>query len=253
MPPTHSIALISGANTGIGLATATQLAKTHNYHVIIGSRNAAAGKKAAAALVADGCSASSIELDLLSDSSISAAASTVEREFGMLDVLINNAGICIEGKAVEGGGGKEMMMLSQRKLFNQTMGSNLIGAACLTEACLPLLRKAEVPRVVFVSSRLGSASEATNKETIYYSTDYRAYDCSKAALNMLALNWARILEGDGGLVNAVCPGLVKTKLTNFHEYGSSTEVGAQRIVELATAEKGSATATFSDRDGGIPW
>ncbi|KIX06046.1 uncharacterized protein Z518_04020 [Rhinocladiella mackenziei CBS 650.93] len=248
-PARQTVALISGANTGIGLAVATQLTKVHGYHVIVGSRNAAAGEEVAAGLMADGFSASSIQLDLCSDESIAAAASWMERKFGVLDVLVNNAGILIDHVP---GITDAYRGLSTRELFNQTFSTNVIGTACLTEACLPLLRKSECPRLVFVSSRMGSLSEATNKSTSYYSIDYKAYDCSKAALNMLALNYARILEDHGALVNAVCPGLVKTKLTN-NLMGSSTELGAQRIVELATAAKGGPTATFSDRDGSIPW
>ena len=250
MPAKGTVALISGANAGIGLAVATQLAKDHGYHVIVGSRNAAAGEKVAAALVADGYSASSIQLDISSDESITAATGWIEREFGVLDVLINNAGILLDyipgvTEAYKG--------LSTRELFDQTFSTNVIGTACLTEACLPLLRKSELPRLVFVSSRMGSLSEATNKSTSFYSMDYKAYDSSKAALNMLALNYARILDDDGAMVNVACPGLVKTKLTNHHPWGSSTELGAQRIVELATASKGGPTATLSDRDGSVPW
>lgn len=250
MPAKETVALISGANSGIGLAAATQLTKDHGYHVIVGSRKVAAGEKVVAALVADGYSASSVQLDVSSDESIAAATSWIEREFGVLDVLINNAGILLDyvPGIIEAHKG-----LSTRELFNQTFSTNVIGAACLTEACLPLLRKSELPRLVFVSSRMGSLSEATNKSTPFYSIDYKAYDSSKAALNMLALNYARILDDDGAMVNAVSPGLVKTKLTNDHPWGSSTELGATRIVELATASKGGPTATFSDRDGSIPW
>jgi NAD(P)-dependent dehydrogenase (short-subunit alcohol dehydrogenase family) len=240
------VALISGANAGIGLAVATQLAKDHGYHVIIGSRNEAAGKEVATALVADGFSASSVQLDLGSDDSIEKAVSRIEHEFGVLDVLINNAGILLDTLIVEKG-------LSTRELFNQTFDTNVAGTACLTEACLPLLRKSELPRLVFVSSRMGSLVESKNKDTPYYKADYKSYDASKAALNMLALNYARILEDTDALVNVACPGLVQTKLTGFHSYGTSTDLGAQRIVQLATAEKGSPTATFSDRDGTIPW
>ncbi len=243
MPSKQTVALISGANAGIGLAVTTQLAKDHGYHVIVGSRNAAAGEEVAAALVRDGASASSLQLDITSDESIAAAASWVEREFGVLDVLVNNAGILLDRTPA----------LSTRELFNQTFVTNVVGTACLTEACLPLLRKSAFPRLVFVSSRMGSLSEATNKSTPFYSIDYKAYDSSKAALNMLALNYARILEEDGALVNVACPGLVKTKLTNDHPMGSSTELGARRIVELATAVKGGPTATFSSLEGGIPW
>ena len=250
MPAKKPIALISGANSGIGLAVATQLTKDHGYHVIVGSRKVAAGEKAAAALVADGLSASSVQLDVSSDESIATATSWIEREFGVLDVLINNAGILLDRghRAIE-----DYKGLSTRELFNQTFSTNIIGAACLTDACLPLLRKSELPRLIFVSSRMGSLSEATNKSTFFYNMEYKAYDSSKAALNMLALNYARILDDDGAMVNAVCPGLVKTKLTNNHPLGSSTELGAQQIVELATASKGGPTAKFSDRDGSIPW
>ncbi|KAI9743234.1 MAG: hypothetical protein M1818_003080 [Claussenomyces sp. TS43310] len=250
MPAERTIALISGANSGIGLAVATQLARDHGYHVIVGSREAAAGEDVVASLVADGYSASSVQLDVSSDESIAAATSWIEREFGVLDVLINNAGTMLDHgpQAIEGRTG-----LSIRELFTQTFGTNIIGAACLTEASLPLLRKSTLPRLVFVSSRMGSLSEATNKSTSFYSIDYKAYDSSKAALNMLALNYARILDDDGAMVNAVCPGLVKTKLNDNHPWGSSTELGARRIVELATASKGGPTATFSDRDGIVPW
>jgi NAD(P)-dependent dehydrogenase (short-subunit alcohol dehydrogenase family) len=244
MPSAKTTALISGANTGIGLAVATQLAKDHKYHVIVGSRNEAAGKEVADALVSDGCSASAVQLDISSDESIAAAVSRIEKEFGTLDILINNAGILLDTK-------EETPNI--RELFNQTFNTNVTGAACLTEACLPLLRKSSVPRVIFVSSRMGSVSEATNKQTLYYHIDYKSYDASKAALNMLALNYARILDNVGAMVNVVCPGLVQTKLTNFHSYGTSTDVGAVRIVQLATAEKGGPTATFSDKDGNISW
>jgi NAD(P)-dependent dehydrogenase (short-subunit alcohol dehydrogenase family) len=243
-----TVALISGANAGIGLAVATQLAKDHGYHVVIGSRNEAAGKEVAKELVANGFAASSVQLDLSSDKSIEAAVSSIEQEFGVLDVLVNNAGILLDTLPQGAEGNK-----SPRELFTLTFNTNLIGTACLTEACLPLLRKSEFARLVFVSSRMGSLAESKNKETLYYNIDYKAYDSSKAALNMLALNYARILEDTGALVNVVCPGLVQTKLTGFHEYGTTTDLGAKRIVELATAAKGGPTATFSDRDGNIPW
>lgn len=161
-------------------------------------------------------------------------------------MLINNAGILLDTRIEEEN-------LSTRDLFTKTLDTNVIGAACLTEACLPLLQKSGFARVVFVSSRMGSIAESFNKETLYYKIDYRAYDCSKAAMNMLASNYARILESTGALVNVACPGLVKTKATKFHPYGTTTDVGAKRIVELATLEKGGPSGTFSDINGEIPW
>lgn len=243
-PPNTPIALISGANQGIGLAAATLLAKNHAYHVIIGARNASAGAKVATTLRDSGLQASSVQLDLCSQPSIDAAVQDIETRFGRLDVLVNNAGILIDG-VIPG--------QTTRDLFTQTFGTNVVGTACLTEALLPLLRKSSLPRVVFVSSRIGSLAEATNREMPFFHHDFKAYDASKAAVNMLALNYARILEDVGGLVNVACPGLVSTGLNNHNPEGASTEVGAQRIVELATLGDGGVSATFSDKDGPVPW
>ena len=242
--PDTTVVLISGGNTGIGLAVATKLAKEHpNYHIIIGSRNAAAGVEAATSLSSDGSSVSSVQLDLTSDESIASSVKYVESSYGRLDVLVNNAGILLD----------RFKELTNRELFNQTFSTNVIGTACLTEAFLPLLRKSTLPRIVFVSSRMGSLVVATDASTPWYNIDYKSYDASKAAVNMLALNYARILKDQGGLVNVACPQLVKTKLNGFMEMALPPDVGAKRIVELATLGKGGPTGTFSDKDGVIPW
>jgi len=142
--------------------------------------------------------------------------------------------------------------LSTRALYQQTFATNVGGAAVLTAALLPLLQHSHQPRLVFVSSRMGSLDQTLNKETMYYATDYSAYDASKAALNMLALNYVRVLDGKAK-VNVACPGLVQTKLTGFTPYGHSVEKGAKRIVELATLGEDGETGTFSDLGGRIPW
>ncbi|TVY84575.1 Short-chain dehydrogenase/reductase tropE [Lachnellula suecica] len=239
-----TIVLITGSNTGIGLATARKLAAQPNYHVIIGSRNAAAGAEAAASLKAENPSAdvSSVLIDLVSDDTINTAVEHISSTHGRLDVLINNAGVLLERAG-----------LNTRDLFQQTFATNVFGAACLTEACLPLLRKSSLPRLVFVSSRMGSLELTLDKTTPYYAIDYKAYDASKAALNMLALNYKRILDDKGGLVNVACPGLVSTKLTNFYPGALTPEVGAERIAELAMLSEGSVNGTFSDRNGEIAW
>jgi NAD(P)-dependent dehydrogenase (short-subunit alcohol dehydrogenase family) len=146
--------------------------------------------------------------------------------------------------------------LSTRQLYRQTFATNVEGAAVLTAAFLPLLRKSAAPRLVFVSSRMGSLEQTLNQDTMYYSTDYSAYDASKAALNMLALNYVRIFGQSGkdaAKVNVACPGLVQTKLTGFTPYGQSVEVGAKRIVQLATLGEEGESGTFSDLGGAIPW
>jgi NAD(P)-dependent dehydrogenase (short-subunit alcohol dehydrogenase family) len=134
-----TIALITGANQGIGRAVAMHLAKNHDFTVIIGSRNLSTGQVVADELQAEGCNATALQLDLMSDASITAAVTTIADKFGRLDMLVNNAGVLLD----EGGNVfKALPKLPTRELFEQTFGTNVIGTACLTEALLPLLRKA---------------------------------------------------------------------------------------------------------------
>jgi NAD(P)-dependent dehydrogenase (short-subunit alcohol dehydrogenase family) len=240
-----TIVLISGANQGIGLAAATRLAREHNYHVIIGSRNPESGHKVADQLKSEGLSADTVQLDIQSDDSIAAAAAYLAETYGHIDVLINNAGVLLD-----------RANLPIRQLYDTTFSINVAGTACLTEALLPLLRKStERPRVIFVSTCMASLNISLDTTTPFYNIDYKAYDASKAAVNMLMINYSRILADKKALVNAVCPGLVSTNLTGYMAQGTTPEVGAQRLVELATVtgEKSDVTGTFSNRDGSLPW
>ncbi|TVY25657.1 Short-chain dehydrogenase/reductase [Lachnellula hyalina] len=240
-----TIVLITGANQGIGAAVATRLAKEHNYHVIIGSRALENGQKLADDLKSQGFSAESIQLDITSDSSIAATTTYLTSTYGHLDVLINNAGILLDGTN-----------LPLRKLFDTTLSTNVTGSACLTESLLPLLRNsAQRPRLIFVSSAMGSLAHSLNPSVPWYNGEYKAYDASKAGVNILTANYARILADKEARVNSVCPGLVKTNLTGYVAYGHSPEIGAQRIVELATltGKDSDVTGTFSDKDGPVPW
>jgi NAD(P)-dependent dehydrogenase (short-subunit alcohol dehydrogenase family) len=239
-PTTKPLVLITGANQGIGLTTARILA-SKSFHVIIGARNVEAGEKTAADLRAQGHSASYLQLDLDSSSSISSAISTIEKDFGYLDILINNAGILIDH-----------LGLPKYELYTKTFSTNVIGPAVLTEGLLPLLRKAKVspPRIIFVSSAMGSINLSTDKTLPWYNFESKAYDASKAAVNMLVVNFDRVLNGEGK-VFAVCPGKVATSLTGYD--GVSLEEGAARIVELAVdGEKGD-SGTFTHKDGSYPW
>lgn len=240
-----TIVLISGANQGIGLATATRLAREHNYHVIIGSRNLENGSKVTEQLKSEGLSADTVQLDTQSDDSIAAATAYLAETYGHIDVLINNAGVLLD-----------RANLPIRQLYDTTFSVNVAGTACLTEALLPLLRKsAGRPRVIFVSSAMGSLNISLDSSTMFYKTDYKAYDASKAAVNMLMINYSRILADKKAFVNAVCPGLVSTNLTGYIAQGTTTEVGAQRLVELATVtgKDTDVTGTFSNKDGSLPW
>jgi NAD(P)-dependent dehydrogenase (short-subunit alcohol dehydrogenase family) len=241
------IALITGSNQGIGRATAEALAINHGFHVIITSRNLAAGEAVAFSLRAKGHKATAIQLDLTSESSIKAAVAFVEQDFGALDVLINNAGILIDVQ-------KD---LSPWELYTRTFTTNVVGPGVLTELLVPLLRKAPsgLPRIIFVTSAMGSLHYATDKSLPWYGIDYKVYDASKAAVNMLMLNFARVLEEDDGKgkVNAVCPGYVNTNLTRFDENGISVEMGARRVVEVAVAGEDGPNRTFSNASGELPW
>ncbi|KAK6216931.1 short-chain dehydrogenase [Colletotrichum tabaci] len=239
------IALVTGGNTGIGEAVVRQLAKSPNFHVIIGSRNPESGSKLADSLTRDGHSVSSVQLDLFSDESILKAIEHIKKTHGKLDVLVNNAGVLLDLNPEA--------FTSTRDLFRKTFETNVFGTAVLSEAALPLLLKAEYPRIVFVSSTMGSLESSLDEKTPFYNIDYKAYDASKAAVNILAVNYARLLKKVGGASNAVCPGLIRTKLTGFMDAGAPVEVGAERIVELATAAPGGPTGTFSNREGPIAW
>ncbi|KAF5552895.1 short chain dehydrogenase family [Fusarium mexicanum] len=240
----QTLALVTGSTQGIGLAVAKELAIKHHYHVLLGVRNTKAGEEIASDLCKNGHQASVVELDLTSPESIDKAVKHIDEKYGHLDVLINNAAVLLDGQ----------QSLSTWDLFSKTFTTNVIGAGCLSQSLLPLLRKAKnaPPRIVFVSSVMGSLTKATDETTIYYNIDYKAYDASKAAVNMLMINFARELHDVGGKVNVVCPGLVKTGLSGYHEWGTSTEVGAERIVQMATIGEDGPTRTFSDRNGELP-
>ena len=248
--PKTIIALVTGANKGIGRAVATSLAKDHGYSVIIGSRQAAAGEALADELQLKGYQASSVQLDLSSDESIANAVKSIEQKYGRLDVLVNNAGVLLDWCH------PLKPKFPTRELWNTTFTTNVIGPACLTEALVPLLRKAKDgrPRLVFVSSSMSSLANATNKDMPYYNLEATAYDSSKAAVNMLALQYVRILEDVGGIVNIACPGLVSTDLTLMNPAATTPEEGAEHIVKFATDVEGKVNGTFSNKMfGTIPW
>jgi NAD(P)-dependent dehydrogenase (short-subunit alcohol dehydrogenase family) len=244
---TTTIALVTGANAGIGKETATRLAKEHGYHVIVAGRQLAACEEVASELQSQGLKASALHIDLADDASIAAAAESVESQFGRLDVLVNNAAICLDPVKPE----------KLRETYAATFDINTIGTAAVTDRFQELIRKSSSPekpsRIVFLSSGTGSLGMASTPGSKWYTFELRAYNASKAAVNSIALTYARDLRDDGVLVNCVCPGLTSTKMVNFNEYGHTTRDASQRVVELATLGPGGPTATFSDKDGPVEW
>ncbi|KAE8444114.1 hypothetical protein EG329_000896 [Mollisiaceae sp. DMI_Dod_QoI] len=238
-----TIVLVTGANQGIGFETAKKLAKEQpSYHVLLGSRNPKLGEEAAAKLQAENLSVEPITIDVTSDDSITAAASLIEKKFGRLDVLINNAGIAIDDKYQPGTEGSSI-----RSVMQQSYDVNVFGAVQVFETFTPLLSKSSLPRVVFVSSSLGSFGEMLAE------TEYPIYRSTKSALNMLCRVYAARYKEKGWKINVTCPGMVRTNLNGYTEHGEPVEMGAINAVRLATAGKDGETGTYSNRHGPLPW
>lgn len=244
-----AIVLITGANRGIGYGVARRLIREHpDYHIIIGSRDATQGREAASTLRAEEAasspSISSVELDVTSDTSITAAKETIEAEHGRLDVLINNAGIALDVK--------EEGKISLRTMLQRTYDVNVFGAAVVTDTFIPLLEKSDNPRIVFVSSSLGSLTYSADPEKPHSKPSFLAYKSSKTSLNMVMLFYSSLLGEKGFKVNAACPGYIGTNLNSFRGTGTLEE-GSINIVRLAVLGKDGETGTFTAKDGSRPW
>jgi len=204
---TTAIVLITGGNQGIGLEIASVLADLPEYHIIIGSRNSENGAKALEGVLSDNPSrsVSTVEIDVTSDSSISSAAATIKKDFGRVDVLINNAGSLFEDPVTP---------VISRSIFQKTYEVNVFGAAIVTEAFLPLLEKCTVlpPRLIFISSRMGSL--ATRADPASHN-NFPIYRSSKSALNMIMLHYAALYGKKGWKVNACAPGFTKVCSQTF--------------------------------------
>ncbi|KAJ7471419.1 hypothetical protein B0H11DRAFT_2039897 [Mycena galericulata] len=243
IPASSKIVLITGANKGIGFEMAKQLAAGHKgYHVLIGSRDAERGAKAAEKLQKEGLSVEALTIDVADDKSIHSAAEIVKSKFGRLDVLINNAGIAVERPTAP----------PTRAIFEQTFAVNVFGAAATTDAFIPLLEKSTAARIVFVSSDLGSLALRADPAGRFSSVDLPAYQTSKAALNMLALGYAHRYRGKGWKVNIHNPGFTATDLNGGRGTGT-VEDGAKNGIRLATLGEDGETATYSEKEGPLPW
>lgn len=234
------IALVTGANKGIGLEIARQLAEA-GVHVIIGARDNERGRAAVEDLASQKLIAQFIRLDLDDLASVEAAAATVRSEHGKLDILVNNAGIFDFADAPPSSASIEAV--------RRVMNINFIGALAVTQAMLPLLKEAPAGRIVNLSSSLGSLALNADPGSTYYSQRYIGYNASKAALNMLTIQLSEKLRGTGIVVNSVSPGFVKTDLTG---YGTMTpEEGARLPVQYALA--GEQSGSFLEPNGPTPW
>jgi NAD(P)-dependent dehydrogenase (short-subunit alcohol dehydrogenase family) len=237
----RKIALITGANKGIGLEVARQLGKA-GWIVLLGARDAGRGRAAESKLKAEELDARFVELDVIQPQTISLAASKIREEFGRLDVLVNNAGI------VDSHDGSPST--ASVEAVARVMGTNFCGTVGVTQAMLPLIRKSAAGKIINVSSGLGSLARHGNPtwDTRY---DLLGYSSSKAALNMFTVQLAFELKNEGITVNSVGPGYTATDL-NEHRGHQTVEQGAAEIVRLALLEHGP-TGGYFETAGSIPW
>ena len=240
------VALITGANKGIGYEVARQLGQDHGMTVLVGARDAGRGRAAADKLTALGVDARAVELDVTDPANVAAAARQIERDFGgKLDVLVNNAGVSLEYAPP-----------SQTDLekFRATHETNVFGPLVVTKAMLPLLKRAAAGRVVNVSSGLGSLTQNGDPAWEYAKVKLVAYNSSKAALNMQTVLFAAELAAEGSpvKVNSADPGYTATDLNN-HTGPRTVEEGARAAVRLATLPADGPTGGFFDENGPVPW
>ncbi|HEY3673948.1 MAG TPA: SDR family oxidoreductase [Acidimicrobiia bacterium] len=242
------VALVTGANKGIGEAVAGGLAR-RGLRVALGARDATRGRVAEARLLEEGLDAHFVALDVDDDASVTAAVETIERDFGRLDVVVNNAALKLE---------RAPSPPSQCALdtVRQTFETNVFGAIRVILATLPLLRRAPAPRIVNVSSGLGSLGLATTEGSRYQAKPLLSYNVSKAALNSVTVQFANELRETAFKVNSVDPGYTNTDMTRdgMTKGGTRTPAEAATIViELATLPPGGPTGCFFDERGELPW
>jgi NAD(P)-dependent dehydrogenase (short-subunit alcohol dehydrogenase family) len=250
---THQqVALITGANRGIGRATAEQLAAL-GMTVLIGARDPRHGEEAAAAVRAAGGDAHAVTLDVTDPTTIQQAARRVEEHFGHLDVLINNAGITGSGQVSPQDAHDQVPSSVDLDMVRAVFETNVFGVIAVTNAMLPLLRRSPASRIVNVSTAIGSLTIASDPDgPLAGLPASAAYAPSKTALNALTVQYANELRKDGILVNAADPGFVDTDINNHSGYLTPAQ-GAAVVVRLATLGADGPTGGFISEDGPLPW
>lgn len=220
-----TIALITGANKGIGYETARLLGE-RGHTVLLGTRDPSAGTEAAARLTAAGLDAHNVTLDVTDEASIAATATRIEADYGHLDVLVNNAGIA----RADGPG---LPSQTQLETLRTVFETNVYGPVAMTNAMLPLLRKAPAARIVNVSSEVGSIGSITDPDSPLWIITSIPYPASKTALNMVTAMYAKELRDTPIKVNAANPGYCATDLNHHSGFRTPTQ-GAEVSVHLAT-------------------
>ena len=238
----RSTALVTGANKGIGLEIARGRGRL-GYRVWLGSRDQGRGETAAAGLRDEGLDARALEIDVTDDASVAAAADALANETDRLDALVNNAGI-----STGWGPPSEDTVANVRAIYEV----NVFGAMRATHAFLPLLKASEAPRIVMISSTLGSLAWASDFKAPMAHVNLLGYNSSKSALNAVTVAFAKELDPLGFKVNAGCPGYTATDL-NQHQGHRTTAQGAAIGVHLATLPDDGPNGGFFDDAGMVAW
>ena len=241
---TPRTALVTGANKGIGYEIAAGLGAL-GWSVGIGARDEARRDGAVARLREAGVDAFGVPLDVTDDRSVAAAADLLEERAGRLDALVNNAGIT--------GGGPQQPTTVDLALIRTVVETNVLGVVRVTNAMLPLLRRSSAPRIVNMSSSVGSlARQSGPGGDLVTGPVAVAYSPSKTFLNAVTLQYVRELAGTNILVNCACPGFVATDLNGFRGV-RTPEQGAATAIRLATLPDDGPTGGFFEDAGVVPW
>jgi NAD(P)-dependent dehydrogenase (short-subunit alcohol dehydrogenase family) len=232
------ISLITGANKGIGYEIARGIGGT----VLVGARDEERGRAAERALREEGVDARFVHVDVTDETSVKSAA-WIDREYGQLDALVNNAGVSLT-RAVPSD--------TSADLLRRTFEPNVFGVVTVTNAMLPLLRTAPAARIVNMSSELGSLALNTDPESPFREANLLAYNASKAAVNMVTVCYAKELRGTAIKVNAINPGYCATDL-NGHKGVRTAAQGAAPAIWAATLDEDGPTGAFFSDDGPHPW
>ncbi|GLX01621.1 SDR family oxidoreductase [Microtetraspora sp. NBRC 16547] len=230
-------ALITGANKGIGYEIARLLGQ-EGVTVLVGARDTARGEAAAERL-----GARFVQIDVTSPESVVAAAKQIGDEYGALDILVNNAGVALGAEPPSG---------TTVEVTRAVYETNVFGVIEVTNAMLPLLRRAPAARIVNVSSEVGSLTAAGDPDNSFYALNMMAYQSSKAALNMITVCYAKEFRETPIKINACDPGYCATDM-NDHQGPRSAEEGARTAVRLSLLGADGPTGAFVGGEGSLPW
>jgi NAD(P)-dependent dehydrogenase (short-subunit alcohol dehydrogenase family) len=242
-PSFTRIALVKGANKGMGLEIARQLGKSGLF-VLVGARNPALGEAAAEKLRGEGVDARYVQVDLTEPATITAAAADIELQAGRLDILVNNAGV-----STPGDGSPDVASL---EAVRHTFDTNFFGTLAVTQAMLPLLKRSASGRIVNISSGLGSLTQIGDPTSEFAAFRFIGYGASKVALNMLTVQLAAELKDSGIKVNSADPGYTATDL-NGHRGRQTIPEGAAAAIRLALLPDDGPTGGFFSAGHPQPW